>query len=472
MKSFMYRCRESMVFVVRLFLYAALLFVLLGFLSIFNRQVLTISRTSAIMTVMFIFTSVTMSAIYGKYDVGKRKSKPIIISLTLSTVITDIVTFVMMIIMNTNETTGNRLYPYLGYDILLVLAAMVVQTILIVALTYAGNAVYFHFTKPESCIVITKGAGLVPDFVRGVKQYRKQYRIDRYISFDDPDIREAISAADSVFIDAVPDTKMDELLSYCYGLRKNVYRPMDILGVMTKYSGIVFLDDVPMLGRQSNVITMGQRMIKRGSDIIFSVLGLVIFSPLLLISAIAIKLEDGGSIIFRQNRVTLAGRIFNIYKLRTMRENVEQSMTVAGDKRVTKVGAILRKFRIDELPQFLNVLKGDMSLVGPRAEMLEHVYLYSEKLPEFMYRYRMKAGITGYAQIHGRYNTTPKDKLMMDMTYIESFSIWNDLKLLLQTVLVFFKADDSTAGFSSEDDEKHRRQAREIQKKVRNGNEQ
>ena len=120
------------------------------------------------------------------------------------------------------------------------------------------------------------------------------------------------------------------------------------------------------------------------------------------------------------------------------------------DDRVTHVGRFLRRWRLDELPQFWNILRGDMSLVGPRPEMLENITRYKRDLPEFQFRERMKAGLTGYAQIEGRYNTSPEDKLALDLFYIEGFSLWTDMKLLLRTVTVFFRPD-ATQGFPPED---------------------
>ena len=168
--------------------------------------------------------------------------------------------------------------------------------------------------------------------------------------------------------------------------------------------------------------------------------------------AIAIKLDDGGNVFYKQKRLTKYGRIFEVYKFRTMKEenSIHKSVT-ENDDRITRVGKVLRKFRIDELPQLLNILNGDMTVVGPRPEMLENVEKYTEELPEFSYRLRMKAGLTGLAQISGKYNTSPKDKLVMDLMYIENYSIWQDFKLIFQTITVFLKASESTEAFHKEE---------------------
>lgn len=128
-----------------------------------------------------------------------------------------------------------------------------------------------------------------------------------------------------------------------------------------------------------------------------------------------------------------------------MKENVTNYSCTDGDGRITKTGKVLRKFRVDELPQLINILKGEMSVVGPRPEMLENVYNYTAALPEFEYRLRVKAGLTGYAQIAGKYNTSPRDKLILDLMYIENYSIWKDIKLILQTLIVIFKRDSTEA---------------------------
>ena len=174
----------------------------------------------------------------------------------------------------------------------------------------------------------------------------------------------------------------------------------------------------------------------------------------MLVAAILIRAEDGGSILFRQKRATKGGKLFDVLKFRTMTESNSKNVSAEeGDKRITRVGKYLRKFRIDEMPQFFNILKGDMSVVGPRPEMVENVSKYTAELPEFSYRLKVKGGLTGYAQIVGKYNTSPKDKLVLDLMYIEKYSLWLDLKLIMQTVTVIFKASDSTKGFGKKNNE-------------------
>ena len=235
----------------------------------------------------------------------------------------------------------------------------------------------------------------------------------------------------------------------------------------------MILDDLPFMEVRRDRMRVEQRIAKRLIDIGFSAIGLVVASPIMLVCAIAIKLCDGGPIFYRQDRVTGDDRVFSIFKFRTMYEKSGSDFRSAGvdDDRITPAGRVIRKTRMDELPQLINIIRGDMSIVGPRPEMVSNVTKYMAELPEFKYRTRMKAGLTGIAQIEGKYNTSPRDKLILDLMYIENFSLWLDLKLMINTLKVFFKKD-STEGFHSEDHpelEKYRFMADEIEKKSANG---
>lgn len=216
----------------------------------------------------------------------------------------------------------------------------------------------------------------------------------------------------------------------------------------------VMFDDTSMMHSAPKGLTMEQRILKRLGDILLSVLCLILASPVMLVTAIAIKLEDGGSVFYRQRRATYGGRTFEVIKFRSMREadgNDHRSVT-KDDDRITRVGRVIRKYRIDELPQLINVLKSDMSFVGPRPEMIENVEKYTRELPEFSYRLWAKAGLTGMAQVYGKYNTSPKEKLTMDLIYIEQYSLLLDIKLLLRTVLVLFTPDESTEAFDKDEE--------------------
>ena len=171
-----------------------------------------------------------------------------------------------------------------------------------------------------------------------------------------------------------------------------------------------------------------------------SITALIFLSPVFLVTAIAIRLEDHGPVFFRQERCTIGGRRFMIIKFRSMIVDAEKDgmphPAESGDSRITKVGRFIRSTRIDELPQLVNILKGDMSIVGPRPERVEHMVKYMEEVPEFRFRLKVKGGLTGYAQVYGKYNTTALDKLKMDLVYITKYSLLLDVQIIFETVKI------------------------------------
>lgn len=209
--------------------------------------------------------------------------------------------------------------------------------------------------------------------------------------------------------------------------------------------------DTPLLLSRNDGLSIEQAFIKRAMDIGISLFMLILTSPILIVTALAIKLYDRGPVFFYQERCTKNGKIFLICKFRSMIVDAEKSgisiPATDHDPRITPVGRLIRKVRIDELPQLLNILKGDMSLVGPRPERIEHVDMYSDRIPEFAYRLKVKGGLTGYAQVYGKYNTTAYDKLKMDLMYIQNYSLLLDIEILFKTIKILFEKE-STEGFS------------------------
>ena len=200
-----------------------------------------------------------------------------------------------------------------------------------------------------------------------------------------------------------------------------------------------------MLSR-NNGLTLGERFFKRLMDIVISLVACIILSPIMLVIAIAIKAYDRGPVFYTQERITKDARPFQIIKFRSMIVESEEDgarLAKADDDRITPVGRILRRTHFDELPQLFNILKGDMSIVGPRPERREIFEKYEESIPEFKFRLKMKAGLTGYAQVYGQYNTVPYDKLKLDLTYIENYSFWLDIKLCFLTVKILFQKEKS-----------------------------
>ena len=288
---------------------------------------------------------------------------------------------------------------------------------------------------------------------------KDKYKIDKEIdaSVGLPTLRREIAGYDGVVLNDIHAELRNDILKYCYSLGIRVYAEMKISDIIVRGGEVIDLFDTPLVLVRSRGITTIERIFKRIADIIVCLLAMVIALPIMAVVAIAIKLDDHGPVFYKQERVTEGGKKFQILKFRSMVVDAERQGEVLpasdGDKRITRVGAVIRPIRIDELPQLFNILKGEMSIVGPRPERTEHVQKYLEEIPEFVYRYKVPAGLTGYAQIFGQYNTTAYDKLRLDMMYIEQYSLWLDFKLVLMTIRILFKKE-STAGFEVTDAER------------------
>ena len=234
--------------------------------------------------------------------------------------------------------------------------------------------------------------------------------------------------------------------------KKTFYMSPKVEDIMLQGCVPKHLLDTPLMKYDYKYENKRSYYAKRLLDVILSLFVLVLFSPVLLLIALLIKIEDGGPVFFKQARCTKDARVFDILKFRSMVVDAEKygvTPCTDGDSRITKVGRIIRKTRMDEMPQFINILKGDMSIVGPRPERVEHVTQYTKEVPEFAYRMKVLGGLTGYAQIYGKYNTSAYDKLRLDLLYIENQSLTLDLKLILLTVRTVF-TPESTEGFEEE----------------------
>jgi exopolysaccharide biosynthesis polyprenyl glycosylphosphotransferase len=241
-------------------------------------------------------------------------------------------------------------------------------------------------------------------------------------------------------------------LKYCYGKGVRCYTTPKISDLIIRSAESQHMFDTPLLLSRNNGLTIEQRFVKRMVDILFSAIALIPALPLMAIVAVFIKSEDWGSIIYKQKRLTINGKTFYVYKFRSMKEDAEKDgvARLAGenDTRITRTGRIIRAVRFDELPQLFNILKGDMSIVGPRPERPEIASEYEKEIPEFNYRLKVKAGLTGYAQVYGKYNTTAYDKLKLDLMYVQNYSLKLDFEIMMKTVQILFMKE-STEGVES-----------------------
>ncbi len=429
-------------------LYGFLFLTFFLLLSVTNPQIINLSRTAATTMATFAIVLAILTYVYGGYQLGVKKAKSVFSSIVIAIILTDIATYLQLQIMNVNPANNDRLILF-GEDFWLLMGAVLIQVGLIYFFVMLGYHFYFTINPPQKCCVVASSQEQAEHIAQKIATFRQKYRLCDVVHYQCADVLETILANDVVFLGGIPDTEEAQLKTFCYHNSKTIYLQAELGDVILATSQQNVIDDTLFLYIRRVEPTLMQRFVKRASDILLSLLGLLVTSPIMLAAALAVYFSHNGPVFFRQKRATIGGKVFEIIKFRTMYQNACDAAGQSAsenDERITRVGRVLRKYRIDELPQLFNVLKGDMSVVGPRPEMLENVERYTQEVPEFEYRKQMKAGLTGMAQIDGKYNTTPRDKMILDMFYIENFSLMLDAKMILRTVTVFFRRD-STEGF-------------------------
>lgn len=376
---------------------------------------------------------------YGGFKIGYLRKGDIIYSQALANICVNAVTYIQICLLDRHFVNALPL-----------LILTFIQSMVIALWANIFQWIYGILFPARKMILV---CGERPEF--GLKN-KMNARDDKYnicemvnIRYGMDHIYEKINDYEAVIIGDIPSQCRNQIMKFCFEKSIRTYMLPKISDIILRGSDDIHLFDSPLLLARNNGFTFEQKFMKRTTDIIISIFLLVLTSPIMLIVAILIKLYDGGTIVHKQTRLTMAGKEFNVYKFRSMIMNAEKDgiarLAAEGDVRVTPIGKIIRRIRIDELPQLFNILKGEMSLVGPRPERPQIAAEYREYMPEFDYRLKVKGGLTGYAQIYGKYNTTPYDKLKLDLMYIENYSFRLDLKLILMTLKVIFMKD-STEG--------------------------
>ena len=327
---------------------------------------------------------------------------------------------------------------------------MLFEVLGLIIWTYLFSLIVHALNPPEKMLIIY-GSHLATEIVYKMSKLEERYVIAESASVDEgyESLTKSIDKFSSVIICDVPARLRNDLLKYCYQHNKNIYVVPKISDIVIRSASEITYFDSPIAKCSATGLTVEERIVKRIVDIVCSGLALIVLSPLFLVIALAIKLYDGGPVFYKQRRCTKDLKEFDILKFRSMIVDAEKDgpqPAVDNDKRITPVGKIIRALRIDELPQIINILKGEMSIVGPRPERIEHVEKYSAEIPEFVCRYKVKGGLTGYAQVFGKYNTSAYNKLKMDLIYIQNYSLALDFKLILMTVKILFQKE-STEGF-------------------------
>ncbi|MGL5259540.1 MAG: exopolysaccharide biosynthesis polyprenyl glycosylphosphotransferase [Lachnospiraceae bacterium] len=331
------------------------------------------------------------------------------------------------------------------------LITMTIFQIMVAALwTYCCNAFYKKSFPPRALLFI-HGDRPIEDIEKKFLSRKDKYLIVKTIHIKEglEEIKKEALHYKGVILWDLPNDDRNKLLKFCYGESIRIYLMPKITDVLIKGADQLHLFDTPILLTREYALSIEQRIAKRLLDLFCSSILIIITLPIQLIAAIIIKLYDGGPVLYKQVRCTRGQKEFQIIKFRSMNLDAEKDgvarLATKNDARITPFGKFIRAVRIDELPQLYNILKGEMSFIGPRPERPEIIAQYVKEMPEFLLRTKVKAGLAGYAQVYGKYNTTPLDKLKLDLSYIETYSIWLDLKLMMLTLKILFKAE-STEG--------------------------
>jgi len=381
-----------------------------------------------------------ISRIYNGFNFGNAGIQDIILSWVLCLIgANGFIFFVLSLLVE-------KLLPVMGFIVILV-----VQIALVIPMTALINMLYYRQNPAHKTAIIYGGKENLDEYCSIVTMQSGKFKVNHVVSqeADTGRLLDIIERSQSVFFLNIEEKKQEWLFEYCYLHNKHVYIIPTFSNILVNTAGTMWLSNTPVFSLKKPEPDIGTQVLKRFIDIIISLTGLLITSFIMLGIWIAIRSYDKHPAIYKQVRVTKGGRLFTLYKFRSMRPNAEDDgvprLTVKGDNRITPIGRIIRKSRLDELPQLFNVLLGSMSIVGPRPERPEIAEQYEKIYPNFAFRTKVKAGITGFAQIYGRYNTSPEEKLFLDIMYIETFSILEDIKLMLQTVKVIFQGE-STEG--------------------------
>lgn len=383
------------------------------------------------------------SRIYNGFRIGLLRVSDIIYSQCLSVLFINAITFVQICLLERSVA-----------DILPMLAITLADFAFTVVWAFAGNRIYSKLYAPKKMVIIY-GSRQAVGLIEKMSRREDRFMICRAVSCEEgfDVLTEMIISYDAVIICDVPSEKKNDILKICFANSKRTYITPKLSDIIIRGAEQIHLFDTPLLVCRNTGLSAESLIIKRAFDLTLSLIGCIIASPIMLITALCIKLYDGGPVFYTQDRLTQGGKVFKVYKFRSMRTDAEKDgvARLAGenDDRITPVGKVIRKVRIDELPQLLNILKGDMSIVGPRPERPELAAENEKIMPEFRYRLKVKAGLTGYAQVLGKYNTTPYDKLRLDLMYIEQYSLLLDIKLILMTVKILF-IPESTEGVKEE----------------------
>ncbi len=387
---------------------------------------------------LYVVFTVLMINTFKGFNIGSGRISILTMSQAIAMGLVNMIEFVIVILMTRIK---QLVWMTLAYIIVLTVA----EAVAVLVVTYISTKLYRAVFPPFSILNIY--GDYENNLVQKMNRRADKYRITGEMSCNEPleKIVKELEGYDAVLINDVPSQIRNDIVKACFATDKRVYFTPKISDILIKGSEEVNLFDTPLYLCKNVGMDALSSAIKRVIDIIISLVGIILTSPIMLITAILIHAYDGGPVFYKQVRCTIGGKEYKIMKFRSMITDAEKDgkarLASENDDRITPIGHFIRATRIDELPQFFNILKGEMSVVGPRPERPEIIKEYVKDVPEFAFRTHVKAGLTGYAQVYGKYNTTSYDKLKLDMIYVENASVLLDIQLILMTIRVVFTKD-------------------------------
>lgn len=381
--------------------------------------------------ILFFFTNT-----FGGYKVGYLRMMDIALSHVLAILCSGVIGYLEICMVTRDYSSVVPLLMMMGAELLFVLPW-----------TYVVRKLYDCLYPPKQMLLIY-GDYSPDDLIEKINTRKDKYNICSTVScYESLDkLEEMIGQHEAIMLCDLPAVIRNDIMKYCYRKSIRTYVTPKISDLMLRGAEEIHLFDTPLLLQRNQGLSITQSFFKRLFDIVVSLIGIILASPFMLVIAAAIKLYDGGPVFYKQPRLTKDEKEFMIYKFRSMTVDSEAKgarLAAKGDARITPVGNIIRNIHFDELPQLFNILKGDMSLVGPRPERRIIAEQYLDEIPEFYMRLKVKAGLTGYAQVYGKYNTTPYDKVKLDITYITKYSFWLDMKILFLTFKILFQKENT-----------------------------
>lgn len=391
---------------------------------------------------LFVVLYVSLAKLYGGFDLTTSSASELSYGHAVAAVITAFFTYIVLWLL---QRTLPNVLPLLA-----VMAGMILASAL-----WSGPAVRLtnRLLPPKRTVLIYAYSEAMENGQMIINNMPWRFALVGQLAVDGDPARTLAELkamnAEAVMICGVSSSVRNDIVKFCIAEKMEAYVRPNIGDYLINGAKTMQMCSLPVMLCQSCNPSVWYLVVKRGMDIALSLAALVILSPLMLVTAAAIKLYDGGPVFYKQIRLTKDRKEFYVYKFRSMRVDAEKDgvarLASQGDDRITPVGKVIRSLRIDELPQLLCILMGTMTIVGPRPERPEIAEQYEKEMPEFALRLQAKAGLTGYAQVYGKYNTSPYNKLQMDLQYIGSMGLVTDLKIIFATIKVLF-VPESTEG--------------------------